>query len=297
MVEKDISIWRAKFNTGVVQSGKMKQSKVFEFCREKKIVGLGWAIPGYPKTIDEAIIQGSKIYKDNGFKTNMKNLKNLEKDDLVWALGEHSYYIGRILDDKYGHLSNEFDVCNTRNCEYHKVGEIENIPGKVVSSFFGSGLTLRHIGDNKERTIENISKLIFNKVSKEEYYKVNLKKDFWLLFSDQEIEEIIGLYLQFEKNYKVYITSKKKATKKYEFTMVNEKNERAAVQVKSGNTPLNYKDYLNDKYKIFLFSACGEYGGVPNTDKIEIIEKRDIEDFILKRKNILPDNIRYWIEL
>ena len=289
MVEKKISIWRVKFNTGVVQSGKIKQSKVFEFCRDQKIVGLGWAIPSCPKTIDEAIIQGSKIYRDNGFKTNMNNLKNLEKDDLVWALGEHSYYIGRILDDKYGYLTNEFDICNTRNCEYHRVGEIENTPGKVVSSFFGRGLTLRTIGDNKERTIENISKLIFNKVSKEEYYKVNLKKDFWLLFSDQEIEEIIGLYLQFEKNYKVYITSKKKATKKYEFTMVNEKNERAAIQVKSGNTPLDYREYLNDKYKIFLFSVCGEYGGVPNTD--------NIEDFILKRKNILPDYIRYWIEL
>ena len=99
-------------------------------------------------------------------------------------------------------MENDYDICNARNCEYYKVGEIENVPGKIVSSFYGQGLTIRHVGDNEEKTIENISKLIFNKASKKEYYKLNIKKDFWLLFSDQELEEIIGLYLQFEKNIK-----------------------------------------------------------------------------------------------
>lgn len=297
MIEKDIKIWRAKFNTGVVQKGIKKQSEVFEFCRDKELVGLGWALPNRPKTIDEAIIKGREIYKGSNFKTDMNNLKKLKKDDLVWALGEHSYYIGRILDEKYKYVENDFDICNARNCKYYEVGEIENVPGKVVSSFYGRGYTIRSIPDNEDKTIENISKLIFNKVSKEEYYKVNLKKDFWLLLSDQDIEEIIGLYLQIEKNYKIYITSKRKATKKYEFIMVNEKNERAAVQVKSGNTPLNYRDYLNDEYKIFLFSVCGEYGGVPSSNKIEIIEKKDIEKFLIKRKELLPKNIKYWIEL
>ena len=150
-----------------------------------------------------------------------------------------------------------------------------------------------------------MSKLIYNESSNSRYYETDSLskeewKDYWELFSDKQVEEIVGLYLQFEKGYKIYTTTKTISTPLYEFVMVNEKNERAIVQVKSGNTSLDYRKYLDlsKEYKVYLFAVCENYCGTPSkNDNIYIIEKEDINQFIMKYKKILPKHVQYWIDM
>ena len=113
----------------------------------------------------------------------------------------------------------------------------------------------------------------------------------------EDVEEIISLYLQLEKNYLIYTSTNKIDTAKYEFVMTSrDGKEKCYTQVKTGNEVLDPKDYQNlteNSNKVYLFALGGYIG--KNINNIICLKKDEILDFILKNKEILPNRIKYWI--
>lgn len=87
---------------------------------------------------------------------------------------------------------------------------------------------------------------------------------------------------------------------KYECQMVNNNGNRAYPQVKSGSVPLNAADYMDaiqtdPNSHVYLFSTSEEY--TKNSDqRIHFIYKKELEDFIKKYRNTLPNLTYNWID-
>ena len=153
--------------------------------------------------------------------------------------------------------------------------------------------------------IRVICKMIFNEVCDNDSEKFQIEKeevlDFWTIIDDQEAEEIVALYLQFVENYKVYITTKRRDTPKYEFIMVNSEGEKAAVQVKTGNNvTLKVRDFQDDKdyEKIFLFSVNEDKSEFENsTNKVKVLDKEEIEKFLVNNNKLVLSPIRNKMKL
>ena len=114
----------------------------------------------------------------------------------------------------------------------------------------------------------------------------------------EDVEEIISLYLQLEKNYLIYTSTNKIDTAKYEFVMTSKDGkEKCYTQVKTGNEILVPEDYVNlteNNNKVYLFTLGGYKG--KDVNNVVCLKKDKILDFILKNKEILPNRIKYWID-
>jgi len=123
--------------------------------------------------------------------------------------------------------------------------------------------------------------------------------DIFSLLSSEDLEDVVGLYLQLEKKFVLIPSSRGRndETLKYEFELMNEKGERAVVQVKSGNTKINPKEYEKETFKgkIFLFSPAG-YEYETKSDTIETLSKSAIEEFLKEYKEKLPLKIKIWLD-
>jgi len=139
-----------------------------------------------------------------------------------------------------------------------------------------------------------------SEVSSKEIPQNETKKieDFLNFLLPEDVEEIVSLYLQLEKNYLIYTSTNKIDTAKYEFVMISrDGKEKCCIQVKTGNITLNPEDYINlteNNDKVYLFTL-GKYKR-ENINNVICLKKEEILDFIKNNKEILPSGIKYWME-
>lgn len=281
------------------------------FCLEKNILGVGWAVGEsdnmtweeyedkaleiyyYEDKINFKKKQGSRSWKSaiNIIKYNMKI------GDLCWTRDQNGvYYLGRIIGEWEYKGNKEYidaDIINVRRCVWIKIGLIDEVPGKVINSFAARS-TVQKVWDN---TAVEYSKLLYNQYTSEEKYELNLSnKSIYSLLSPDDCENVIGLYLQKEIGYYIIPKTNRLDTVKYEFVLKHkDSGEKAIVQVKSGNVPLNIDSFKGIADKVFLFTTEGSYEGVLN-ESIEVLNKDNVEEFIFNNIKIMPDVIKRWVE-
>lgn len=285
-----------------------KKENPFKFCKQKSIVGIGWPLDKekLEKFKKESNFENYKklvleqYNKDNGLKKVINCYSEIEEDedDLIWARDrDNIFYICRVTgkwEYSYENDNKVNDIFSYFPVEYVKVGTVEEVPGKVVNSFRANATLQRIHGES----IFEMTKKIYNKKQGKKPYEVKKIKDFFNFLLAEDVEEIISLYLQLEKNYLIYTSTNKINTAKYEFVMTSRDGKgKCYTQVKTGNEVLDPKDYENlieNSYKVYLF-ALGGYKE-KNINNIICLKKDEILNFILKNKEILPSRIKYWME-
>ena len=112
------------------------------------------------------------------------------------------------------------------------------------------------------------------------------------------------MYLQIKHNYCVLSNSiaNKSTTVKIECELMSRAvgdKRKAVVQVKAGNDAvidaLDYKDYANDGYTVYLYAPC-----VENAEKVEnivVISDESLRSFYNEYKETLPESITKWESL
>ena len=153
------------------------------------------------------------------------------------------YYLGRITGAwRYSDSPEdlELDIPNQIPCEWIKIGNEENVPGKIIACFRPSR-TFQAIRDAK---MEDFSKWLFNQKSQKNHYEIDIDfsnsrniaaSDFFKLVSADDCEDIVGLYLQVQENYFLIPSTCKPDTAGYEFILKHKVTKKtAAVQVKQG---------------------------------------------------------------
>lgn len=274
-----------------------------QLCLEKGIFGVGWQIDykKVPVTWDKYWTTAKDKYANNkSWEIALETIKNkMQIGDLIWTRDKSgNYFLGRILSDWYYDTTEDCaraDVVNVRKCEWHEIGTVEAVPGKVVSSFRATRTVQRIKGD----TICDFSQLLYNKKVKKTFYKKvdTLKgKDVFSLLSTDDCEDALAIYLQVMQDYFVIPSSCKRDTMKYEFVLKHRKTGKNAVaQVKSGKESLNIDDYSKLKTDVFLFATSGKYLGKPKSN-IKTIDPDVIRKFLYKNTHLLPNKIKLWVE-
>lgn len=276
-----------------------------KYCIDNNIVGFGWPIPKVEALInsDEYYLRAREIYvgpNDKSWYKAWNALRNkMQVGDLIWTrTSDGNYYLGRITSSwmyDYSSVATDADICNIRACQWIKVGLVDIVPGKVISSFI-SARTLQAVHGE---TVMKYSQLLYDNLSSQSNYQSEklVFSDIFSLLSAYDCEDVIGLYLQITLGYLVIPSSCKSDTLAYEYELVHRvTGEHAVVQVKTGGESLNRNDYGSIEGKVFLFACNGRYLG-DEYSHIMCLFPLDIESFMQDHLNLLPRRIQFWIRI
>ena len=274
---------------------------LFNFCKTNKIIGIGWQLSKMPKNLSDCKSQGRKKYPGRAFSSAINRIGEMKENDLVWTRHDGVYYICKVkntwrydnsTDNVYHDIVNIVDVD-----DFVEVGTVDKVPGKVVNSFKPSATVQRIWSDY----IKNLSMHIYNtKLGVNYYPKISLSPTNTLdALQAEDVEEIVCLYLQLNKNYLLYGSTNKISTEKYECVLVEKNNfSKCYPQVKTGNVALNGNDYVHlteNGNKVYLFAVSQNYIKVANNNDIIYLDKNDILKFMTQNKKLLPERIQYWM--
>lgn len=276
------------------------------FCINKGILGVGWQVDCEGDIDWETYYQRATdvYYKkgDKGWWPALNAIKNrMSINDLCWTRNlDGIYYVGRISGEwqyKGDKESSEADIVNIRTIEWREAGTVDCVPGKVVNSF----IPRRVVQAVDDDSVRQYSAFLFDKLSgKQPNIPLTLDTvDLFSLISAEDCEDLVGLYLQDEKGYRMIPSSCKADTAAYEFVLKHSvTGNNAVVQVKQGYVNLNVEDYTAVLGDVYLFTTKGEYfGDFGKAPRVRCISKGEIEEFIYKRQLVLSDRIKYWLSL
>jgi hypothetical protein len=281
------------------------RQEMVDFClnNSKQYVGIGWSRLSEGIKSNDFQEYYNRIKRESGKANPAINIfKNAKVDDLFWTRDLNGiYWICRVKSRAEVICDRLMDIGSLIPVEAYNFGM--QVPGQIKASFNRvNGGTAGYIRD---KIIIEYSKLIFNLLSKSNYYKVVPSKGAVLdNLPAFDLEELVISYLQIQENYYVLSNSiaKKSTTIKIECEMISRdinNPRKAVVQVKGKKAKeldaLDFKQYVDEGYLVYIYAPR-----VINLDKIENvvwIGDNDLLDFYEKYKLILPASITQWEDL
>ena len=281
------------------------RQEMVDFClnNSEQYVGIGWSRLSEGIKSNDFQAYYNRIKQESGKANPAINIfQNAKVDDLFWTRDLNGiYWICRVKSRAEVICDRLMDIGSLIPVEAYNFGM--QVPGQIKASFNRvNGGTAGYIRD---KIIIEYSKLIFNLLSKSNYYKVIPSKgDVLDNLPAFDLEELVISYLQIKENYYVLSNSiaKKSTTIKIECEMMSRdinNPRKAVVQVKGKKAKeldaLDFKQYVDEGYLVYLYAPR-----VINLDKIENVVRigdNDLLDFYEKYKLILPASITQWEDL
>jgi hypothetical protein len=269
----------------------------FSYCIREQVLGMGWAVTSPEKrsfTWEEYEALAISQHGDDNL-SRVRCLRNkVRTDDLIWTRDTRGcYYLGRVTSPwEYFEASGSLDadVVNIVRCNIQRIEAIDDIPGKVVACFRPSR-TIQSIADN---AAVRYTKFLWNKLSGASYYPVPPigNQSLYSLLDSETVEDVIFIYLQMQ-GWLVVPHSRKVDTMGFEYVLINRDTaERATVQVKTGNTPLDTSEWKG-MGTVFLFQANGVYCGEQASNVI-CLRPDSILEFIRANLSLMPAVVQRW---
>ncbi|KLD41754.1 hypothetical protein [Lactiplantibacillus plantarum] len=217
------------------------------------------------------------------------------------------------------------------NIHWIKVGAEADVPGSVSVYNFYSSIGRIDVRENlyKINDIQYTATGLFSAVkagvlSPKGIKKINFNRhDLFSLIRYSDTEDLVALWLFDKFNYIVIPSTNKLSTQKYEFVLLNaSKNlngkyrdsKNIYIQVKNGAIDLKSKDYTSllkdDRNEVWLVTTSGRIDNLSVGGIMRLCLKNSkvqksfwgIEEllnfaFNPEKKNIIPDNILFWVLL
>ncbi len=282
----------------------------FAYCLKEGVLGVGWQVE--PPSQDPLTWEAYEALaiEEHGSADAISRVRYLhdyvKPTDLIWTRDtDGKYYLAQVrptTDKSELGLAWEYfgppeacdaDIVNVVRCRILAVPQADDVPGKIVACFRPS----RVIQPIIDETAVLYSQLLWNQmVGREEYTLPILHKcDVFSFLDAESTEDVIFIYLQCE-GWIVVPNSRRADTMRYEFIAIHPKTgERALVQVKTGNTPLETDTWGRFQEKVYLFQAHGNYTGTPTANVIQLAPKT-IEDFMKGHVEVMPRAVRRWVD-
>ncbi len=326
-------LWRIHLFAGYKDEAKKLEARTY--CIKNKIMAIGWSC----KIMHDSIQEYKEKFKEHNPTWMKKNgnypdsvnriIEQVQEGDYVWTYdGIEHYWIGKVID-KYPHIPvyhdndiffKEFGVY--REVENWYSCEDDEVPGKVINSFI-KGSTLQPI-----KTLLEYSEYLYQKKHKNQpnlpfHPNEDVFETIKNLLHYNDLEDLLGLWLQIDRNYVVFPSTNKQSTKDYEYILKKEDgSKKAIIQCKTGYDCINLEtfDKYKDKYEIYLSVIDGHLRR--NKKEVNINDENIINindynteypeksgyqiykvslkyllDWAKKNKNILPDRIRYYLDI
>ena len=232
---------------------------------------------------------------------------NVKPDDLIWTRDTNGrYYVAKVDKPRApsdpADLAWEYydaadgrnaDIVNIVRCRILPVPLADDVPGKVVACFRPSKV----IQPIRSETAVLYSQLLWNELTGAAEYGLpdDHRWDVVAFLDAAATEDVAFIYLQCQ-GWIVVPNSRKTDTMSYEFLLVHrDTHERAMVQVKTGNTPLETGSWGCFEEKVFLFQAHGLYV-VEVAPNAVLLLPAMIREFMESPVKIMPGPVRRWIE-
>lgn len=279
-----------------------QREKLIDFCLHGKnqFLAIGWSCVDF-KTDDYSAFYDTVIAYVHGQKRRLNPALNIFKDacvnDLFWTRDLNGvYWICRVTEPAKAYSDKALDIGAILPVKAYAFGL--EVPGQIKASFNRSrgGIVERL----KDSTIIEYSKHVFNKLSKKDYYKVNL--DIANNMIDNlpafELEELVISYIQIVEGYYLLSNSiaNKSTTVKIECQFISRdinNVKKAVVQVKAKEATeldaLSFKAYEDEGYYIYLYAP--KIKNMEKMNNVIEIKPKELQDFYDKYKAILPESI------
>ena len=294
-----MNVWRIHIKNDIDPD--FTRADLLEFCRKNKLIGVGWNDIKTRDDRKDSIRREAKMYSNQSAGVKAVNaMRRMGLNDLIWTRLDGVYYLCRVTglwrDSRPGPIHCQLDISNYVNVKWLEIGMEDLVPGKVVSSFRPAASAQNISG------VEEISQYIWNKYRKKKDYIIEGKSmDIWTVLPAESIEELTLLYLQVEKGMYIYSSTMKFTTREYECVMVDKEGNHVFPQVKSGAVTLRADDYMDALKRepgasVYLFAVSESYEKNSCPD-IHYLMKMELERFIKKHRNLLPELTKNWIDL
>ena len=279
-----------------------QREKLIDLCLHGKnqFLAIGWSCVNIESGQYTDFYNAVKVYVHSQHKKinpALNVFSSADVNDLFWTRDMNGiYWICRVKDTAKVYLNKTLDIGAILPVEAYAFGL--EVPGQIKASFNrpNGGITEKL----KAINIIEYSKFVFNKLSSEDYYDVNLNiaDNVIANLPDFELEELVISYLQIVKGYYLLSNSiaNKSTTVKIECQLISRdvnNVKKAVVQVKGPKAgvldALTFKEYEDKGYYIYLYA--------PNIDKLEEMKNvvritpEEIQKFYREYKAILPESI------
>lgn len=289
LVNENINIWRLHIKTS--PTPEFSRQYIFQYCIDNNLAAIGWPVTNAPQSPSEYTEMAFSEYKKKT--SSMVFANKISIGDLIWTRNVNGiYFLGRIESPWYYSIMEDqkgMDINNQRKCVWIKIGNEEEVPGKILACF-RNRITLQSIDSDlraysKWRYLDNAHAPRGNhEMSIPEFFKK---------ISSLDCEDLVGLYLQRVFGYCIIPSSCKIDTIAYEYILKHpDRDESAVVQVKQGKVDLN-DSLKNSATRIFLFTTEGIIGKL--AQNMTIITSKELYKFVLENKTLLPNKINYWL--
>lgn len=326
MVEeiKKVNIFKINLFSYNVNDEKHNNEEYKKYCIENNILGWGWPRSSEAKkvtSLDEyhKDYEEQEKHKDPQHYKRSKSLSvacnqiaPMKEGDYVWSYVSGQWYLGKIFGDFLFYAPDDYpEFGMQRRCEWKPIENKDLIPGIVLTYSRKDG-TIRFI-ENNASFVKYCQYLYRDLAEKPQ----NL--NFWALAHYEDLEDIVGLYLQKEKDYLIVPSTNKMGTKDYEYMLINknEPNKKAIIQCKN-NSCINeeiwkkfeeseYKGYQiyiltikedkhpNEKYKSNLETEMFKWSF--DNERILVFNKDKLKEWAKENINILPERVKKYIEM
>ena len=279
-----------------------QREQLINFCLHDKnqFLAIGWSCIDF-KTDDYSAFYDTVVAYVHGQKRRLNTALNIFKDacvnDLFWTRDlDGVYWICRVTEPAKAYLNKDLDIGAVLPVKAYAFGL--EVPGQIKASFNRSrgGIVERL----KDSTIIEYSKYVYNKLSKKDYYEVNLNIANNIIdnLPAFELEELVISYIQIVEGYYLLSNSiaNKSTTVKIECQFISRdinNVKKAVVQVKAKQATaldaLSFKAYEDKGYYIYLYAPT-----IENVEKMKNVIKitpKELQDFYVKYKAILPESI------
>ena len=285
------------FRLHIRPKGGLHNSKAsFDYCLKHSCLGLGWHVDvkNHRKlNWNNYLKLATKKYGKKRMRSAIVLKNNVKHNDLLWTRDENgTYYIARVIRGWQYHNSKQAlnaDIVNTVRCELLKINNVDDVPGKIVACFRPT----RTIQRIKDETSILYSQQLWNDLTKSLRYKIsfdNVKLNLYSFLSAEDCEDLVFIYLQ-TLGWVVVPSSRQRDTMRYEFVLIHRKtHQRAIVQVKTGNTPLNIDDWKNYKEAVYLFQSNNIYSG-SSAKNVVCLSPKELKKFVSDNSSLIPANI------
>ena len=279
-----------------------QRKELIDFCLNDKnqCLAIGWSCVDF-ESDDFSAFYNTVVEYVHGQKRRLNPALNIFKEacvnDLFWTRDlSGEYWICRVKKPAKAYLNRELDIGAVLPVEAYKFGL--EVPGQIKASFNRArgGIVQRL----QYPAITEYSKFVFNKLSGEDYYNINLSiaNDVIENLPDFELEELVISYLQIVKGYYLLSNSiaNKSTTVKIECQLISRdvnNVKKAVVQVKGPKAnKLNaseFKAFEDEDYYIYLYAP-----GVKKLEEMKNviqITTEELQEFYREYKAILPESI------
>ena len=244
---------------------------------------------------------------EQDFSSAIATMRSVKENDLIWIRTSKFNYLSRVKSNRHNNSFEAFEsatiVPMVDVYDFIKIGYWVELPGFVQWQTDHPAATFKRIED-----IEKITTAIYNSFKGEDIYETkSFSRIDWftkMLSPYQDIEDIVGLYLQHEKDYLIFNETyrqwylggegcfmvKKDGSHKCYFHVLLDEYFRNL---------LNEDDFIrlteNGKNYVYLFATDPKFIKEYDNEKIIYLDADEILNFTKTHEYLLPERMKQWL--